>query len=257
MKAVRTIILLAVSVTFIVAVILHGRFPQDLQYHNMADQRTFLYIPNFFNATSNLFFLLVGGYGLYFVSQPFKKLQNTFIRSQERIFYFMFFLGTVLVTFGSGYYHLYPSNQTLIWDRLSIPIAFMSFFSALLAERINFKLGLYLLFPLILLGLVSVGYWDYTEMIGQGDLRFYLIVLYLPIMLMPFLLLIYEPAYTSQGYIWLAYIAYILSKYFEYEDRLTYQQLHQTLSGHTIKHLLIVLGCYFILVYLKKRRPIQ
>src|SRR5262245_66556667 len=39
--------------------------PQDPSYHQFADQRTLLGIPNFWNVVSNLPFVLVGAMGLW------------------------------------------------------------------------------------------------------------------------------------------------------------------------------------------------
>jgi hypothetical protein len=39
--------------------------PQPQDYHQFADQRTLLGVPNFWNVVSNLPFVLVGAWGLY------------------------------------------------------------------------------------------------------------------------------------------------------------------------------------------------
>ena len=77
---------------------------QNQNYHDFADQRTLLGIPNFWNVVSNIPFIGIGAVGLWL-----------FGRSQATM---LLFLGIFLTGFGSAYYHLEPSDQTLFWDRL-------------------------------------------------------------------------------------------------------------------------------------------
>src|SRR5207249_3774778 len=81
---------------------------QDPTYHDFADRRTFFGIPNFFDVTSNLAFLLVGIAGL-----------RTCLRNGldgNCYAWVALFAGVTLVSAGSAYYHWEPSNQTLLWD---------------------------------------------------------------------------------------------------------------------------------------------
>src|SRR5258708_1963065 len=109
--------------------LIQARFPQDSRYHNFADQRHLLGIPNFWNVISNAPFLVVGVLGLWALlfGRP------TGILPELKAGYVAFFLGTALVAFGSSYYHLRPDNETLFWDRLPMTIAFMSFFAVVIA----------------------------------------------------------------------------------------------------------------------------
>lgn len=256
MRYLKYVVLLAVAAAAILFLAFYGPIPQPLWYHNFSDQRAILGIPHFFNVLSNIFFLIIGLFGLDYVFRKSPGEKQTFIHSPERLFYIIFFVGVFLVAFGSGYYHWNPNNTTLIWDRFSIGIAFMSLFAAMIGERINYRLGLYLLFPLVALGIASVGYWHYSESIGQGDLRFYIIVQYVSLLLFPIILLLFKPTYTKSYYIWLAFLSYFLAKIVEAYDHGIYDALHYTMSGHTLKHLLAALGSYFILVYLKTRKPL-
>lgn len=65
-----------------------------------------------------------------------------------------FFMGVFFTGFGSAWYHLDPGNKTLIWDRLPMPIAFISFFSVIIGEHIDIKWGKILLWPFLLTGLL-------------------------------------------------------------------------------------------------------
>jgi hypothetical protein len=97
--------------------------PQPASYHQFADQRPWLGIPNFRDVASNLAFAVVGLAGLWFLLKP-GKLTNAFIDHRERRPYLVAFFGLLLTAFGSAYYHLAPSNARLIWDRLPMTIVF-------------------------------------------------------------------------------------------------------------------------------------
>ena len=96
-----------------------------------------------------------------------------FIDQRERWPYLLIFGGLLLTAFGSSYYHLHPSNETLLWDRLPMTIVFLSLVSAIIAERISLRAGLWLLPVFMLIGPGSVLQWYWSETQGAGDLRFY------------------------------------------------------------------------------------
>src|ERR1043166_6803997 len=90
--------------------------PQDPAYHAFADQCTLFGVPNFANVVSNVPFLLVGIVGVVLCVQ--RRLAGA------QLCWFGFFVGLILIAFGSGYYHLAPNNETLVWDRLPMTVAF-------------------------------------------------------------------------------------------------------------------------------------
>ncbi len=63
----RIVVLGAITVAVGIAVALLPRIPQSLDYHNFADRRTFLTVPNCFNVISNAPFLLAGMWGMLLV----------------------------------------------------------------------------------------------------------------------------------------------------------------------------------------------
>ena len=101
--------------------------PQDPGYHAFADDRAFFGIPNLLNVASNLPFLLIGASGLLWLVSGRRS-------ERAQASWASFFAGAALVTFGSAYYHYNPSDQTLIWDRLAMSVAFMGLISALVTE---------------------------------------------------------------------------------------------------------------------------
>jgi hypothetical protein len=153
--------------------------PQDPTYHEFADRRTFFGTPNFWNVFSNLPFVLVGAFGPHAIAAaPLHAL------------YLVFSSGVVLVSFGSAYYHYAPLTPTLVWDRVPMTIAFMALFSMVVGDRISEQAGRVILWPLVLAGVASVGYWYWSEIQGQGDLRAYGLIQFLPMLLIPLMLII-------------------------------------------------------------------
>src|SRR5262249_46385439 len=157
---------------------------------------------------------------------------------RERWFFVAFFLGVALTTLGSSYYHLAPGNERLLWDRLPMTIAFMGLFAAIIAERVNVQLGLLLLIPLVLLGLASVVYWDWTERSGKGDFRFYFLFQFYPMLVIPLMLVFFPGRYTMTAEWFIAFAFYVLAKVCEQLDGTIYQSTNYFVSGHTLKHLL-------------------
>jgi hypothetical protein len=146
-KTIGYILLGVTIIAGIVATFFAQTITQDAAYHQFSDQATVFGIPNFWNVVSNIPFLILGILGL---------VRLPAIASTSKIQYLLFFLGVALVAFGSGYYHLHPSNTTLVWDRLPMTIAFMALFSIVISEFVHEQLGLKLLLPLLIVGLMSI-----------------------------------------------------------------------------------------------------
>lgn len=199
---------------------------QQESYHHFCDSQTHWGIPNFWNVISNIPFLVVGVWGLL----------NTGKLKGKRIQYQTFFVGITLVAIGSGYYHLTPTSQTLVWDRLPMTIAFMSLFSIVISEFVNARTGRALLFPLVLIGLFSVAFW-----MVFGDLKVYAVVQFYPLLAMLVILLLFSSKQDSVKGYWMLVIAYVLAKLFEHYD-FQIQHLIHFWSGHTLKHLVIAVG---------------
>ena len=224
--------------------------PQDPAYHAFVDRRSFLGVPNALDVLSNLPFFLVGLVGIGFIGNLLKQSPwNTIL-----IQYLVFFIGVFLTSFGSAYYHYNPNNDTLVWDRLPMTIAFMAFFCSVISELINRKAGLILLVPLLLVGIGSVLYWDWTERQGIGDLRLYGLVQYLPIVLIPLIVCMYQSSRKYVYYIILLMFCYMISKGLELFDVGIYELVNHSISGHTLKHFFAAAGTYCILrmIYVRK-----
>ncbi|MDJ0973320.1 MAG: alkaline phytoceramidase [Planctomycetota bacterium] len=217
--------LIALPVLFFV-----GPISQNPCYHNFADQRVVWGIPYFGDVVTNLPFVIVGIWGLCL--RPPRD-------------WAVFFLGLALTGIGSGYYHLDPTNTTLVWDRLPMTLAFMGFFAALIRERVDERVGRALLWPLVIAGTGTVGWWALTD-----DLRAYGLVQFYP-MVATVLLLWLLPG-PRKSYL-LALVSYVLAKVTELLDWQIWNT-NEFASGHNLKHLFAALAGVWIIGMLRARK---
>jgi hypothetical protein len=236
--ALRLPALLAVTAVAVGAVFLMSPIPQDPAYHQFAAGRPLGGIPNFQNVASNLPFLVVGLIGL-------GRLRRRTDASETAAWLFLF-LGITLTAFGSAYYHLAPSNATLVWDRLPMTLGLMGLFAAVLGERIGERACRLLLLPLLGLGVTSVLYWYAGEIHGRGDLRFYALVQFLPLLLIPLVMALYRPCYSHSGLLFAALGFYVVAKVCELCDRQIFAATAGLVGGHALKHLAAAAGCWVL-----------
>jgi Ceramidase len=227
-------ILLGAMIVSLAALLLVPAIPQDQGYHHFADQRGWLGVPNFWNVASNLPFIAVGAVGVW----QFHRDPATLV----------LFAGVLLTGLGSSYYHWAPSDSTLFWDRLPITITFMAIFAAVIEERVDARAGAFLLWPLVVFGVLSLLIWRWTD-----DLRLYAWVQFFPCLVLPVLFLLLPARYTGTSYWVIAAVCYVIAKAAEFYDHAIYAT---GVSGHTIKHLAAAAGCYAILRYYQTRRPL-
>jgi hypothetical protein len=157
----------------------------------------------------------------------------------------VFCLGVILVGFGSAYYHHAPSTPALVWDRLPITIALMALFAMVVHDRMSAQGGRIMLWPLVCAGVASVGYWYWSETQGQGDLRAYGVIQFLPMLLIALMLLICRGKGLSAPWLWGALGTYALAKVAEHFDKTLYDATG-IVSGHSLKHVLGALAVLWV-----------
>ena len=246
----RIAMLVVVAVVATVAMLLQDPIPQPPSFHQFADVRTLLGVPNFWNVASNLVFLAAGAYGLAAYARC-RPLLDPALRPA----YLTAFIGAALICLGSGWYHLAPDTPRLTWDRLPISLAFIGVFAVVVGEFLKPAWGRRLLAPLLAAGVLSVAYWHYTEEIGRGDLRYYALVQVLPLLLVPLILILFRPAAMLNPlpalYLWGVIAIYGAAKGFELLDA---ELLQLTgLSGHTWKHLAAGAGVWLFVLAMRKK----
>lgn len=251
-KRTGVVVLVSLTLVVIIAAILAPRLAQPLAYHNFADRRVWLGIPNFADVVSNVGFALVGIWGLLVLLGKSSRAQ--FVDSRERWPYVIVFAGMVLTAIGSSYYHLAPDNDRLVWDRLPMTMVFMALVAAMIIERISVPIGLAVLPILLLVGITSVVQWHISEINGASDLRFYAALQAYAVLLLLAILLL-PPRYTRSSDLPVVVGFYVLAKITEAADRPIFAFGH-VVSGHSIKHLAAAAAGLWILRMLAKRRPV-
>lgn len=217
--------------------------PQDLAYHALADTRALFGIPNFANIASNAGFLIVGALGLV-------RCLGRGVEGASRS-WTVFFLGTLLVAFGSAYYHWNPGNSTLAWDRLPMTLGFTAVFAAALAEHLRPEIERALLPAAVVVGLASVGWWHYAD-----DLRFYGWVQFSPFAAIVLVLIVYPGRFSHRAYWAYGLACYALAKAAEFGDLAIFSATSGAISGHSVKHLLAALAAFCVYLMLRDRKPL-
>mmetsp|Transcript_18344 Transcript_18344/g.30064 ORF Transcript_18344/g.30064 Transcript_18344/m.30064 type:complete len:311 (-) Transcript_18344:2360-3292(-) len=232
---------------------------QQQAYHNFADKRLFLcachssseglflppnseigrnrsagfVIPNFGDVVSNSVILIGGLSGTILLCLNDIGEVDEIRCWQLEVCLPIFFYSTIAISFGSTYYHWNPSNQTLVWDRLPMTVAFVSIFCYILEDYLEQGIGSTLLSPLIFIGVLSVLYWNWTD-----DLRLYAVVQFLPLVVMATLLIFCQSRYGGAMQQSLALMLYAFAKLCEDRDYEIWQITKKTISGHSLKHIL-------------------
>lgn len=233
----RLLILSGSFVLAVAAIAFVDPIPQDPSYHAFADTRLCFGVPNFGDSASSIGFAVVGLWGLRSVLGVGSR--NIFARRLEAWPYIVFFAGVGLVGLGSAYYHLAPDNDRLFWDRLPMTVAFMALLAAFLADRLDSEQAIRWGLPvLVAAGILSLVYWDWSEAQGRGDLRFYGLVQFYPVVALPLLVRLFPKGrHTAGPYLFWLILWYAVAKALETFDAQVFALLGTAVSGHTLKHL--------------------
>lgn len=205
---------------------------QPAEFHNYADPRTLLGVPNFWNVVSNIPFLVFGAMGLRLkVSTAWKTV----------------FWGALLAGLGSTWYHLFPNDNTLVWDRIPIGIAFAGFSAALVEEHTGARIK-HMLWIFLLIAIAAVLWWRYS-----GDLSAWVFVQLAPMIAAALAVGLLPGRYPHRRYIIYALVWYGIAKGFEFTDHQTLQWTGGLMSGHALKHFAAGIGVWCFYRMLKLR----
>ena len=234
--------LLLVAAALALALALHGPVVQWAGYHLFADARSWLGIPNAENVLSNLPFALIGMWGWRVHARS---------NSERRRAWCAFAVALVGTALGSAWYHWAPGNGALVFDRLPIAWACALLACTLLAERVDARwVDAQTLTAALVLATASVATWWLSEGEGKGDLRAYLFVQFLPMLLAPAAILLRLPARDPQVLRaqdwWCVLGLYATAKLAELADQPLLHAVGFT-SGHTLKHLLAAAAALWLL----------
>ncbi len=248
----RGFVLIVVFIITAITLYFIDPISQDLAYHNFSDSRIYFGIPHFMDVLSNLPFIIIGILGW--------RLSVKFYRKTTMVNFlmaFILFTGVCFTGIGSGFYHFAPDNFTLIFDRLPMTLVFTSFFATIIYDYVDRRVGAVAFYSLFIVGIYSIFYWYYSEIIGHGDLRLYAFIQFFPVVAIPLILVFYNNnnLYTKQ--LILVFLAYAISKLSEYYDMELFG-FFKVISGHTIKHLFSALALYFVYqIYINKYQKLK
>ncbi|WP_395008261.1 hypothetical protein [Undibacterium sp.] len=210
----------------------HGTIRQYADYHVFADTSAYWAIPNALDVLSNLAFAVIGLLGL-FASRTYFQ-QGAPRRHPKDYAYLCFVLSIFATSVGSAFYHLAPDDARLFWDRLPIALACATLIAAVRAECLDQKLPVALrdLIALSVFATASVLWWQQS-----GDLRPYLALQLMAILLIPLWQGIYAAPKRTRWIYAGAIACYVLAKVCEIGDAAILSHTGW-ISGHTMKHLL-------------------
>jgi hypothetical protein len=210
---------------------------QPQSYHDFADQRTLWGIPHALNVLSNLPFVVVGLMGLQALATRVRFLSP--LRG-ARAPWIVLFIGVALTGLGSAYYHLDPSDATLVWDRLPMALGFAGLVAGTLADR-AVRLAWLLLAVLVGVGTGAVIYWAVL-----GNLVPYLVMQASFIAIALVATVMIRSPYSHAGVLYAAVALYAAAIVSERLDHPINAALGGVVSGHTLKHLFAAAGGYAI-----------
>lgn len=223
---------LALTGLLLAAAALLGPIAQPQDYHRFADARSLSLsgwvLPNAANVLSNLGFVAVGLAGLAACGRA---------APAQRPPLALLFAALVLTGLGSAWYHLAPTDASLVWDRLPMALSFGGALGALAAERLGPAAGRRWMAGWLLVGTLGVAVWAL-----KGDLRLYLAAQFggLGVLLLWWRLPV-AAGMRRLPWGWLL-LAYGLAKGCELLDREIWEMTAGALAGHAAKHLVAALG---------------
>ncbi|MCK1357458.1 hypothetical protein [Bradyrhizobium sp. 199] len=202
---------------------------------HFVDTRTWLGLPNAGDVLSNLAFLVMGIWGLV----RLRARRDTPAGAS------CLFLGLILTSVGSSFYHLDPdAPQRLAADRLGMAVAFAGFLGIAAGERISVRAGHAVVVLVAAAGLLAA--W-----IARENLTPWVVVQFGGMALAVGLAL--TPARPGALGVPLGGVIffYVLAKLFELGDEAIFEATGHIVSGHTLKHLAAALAAWPVIRMLR------
>ena len=201
-----------------------NKIPLPASYHNFADKRTFMGIPNAMDVISNIAIVIPAVYLL----QKQKKFSLLSIH-------------ILLIALASTYYHLQPTDDRIFWDMLFIATTHVVLLSYFIKDE--YAIILYIG------SILSVVYWK-----QYNDLRPYILLLTdIPLYIIS---LIYKNKKVN-NYLYPIVIFGIMARALEYNDHYVYKMTNNMISGHTAKHITGIIMIWFTVIVLVKLNKLK
>ena len=200
------------------------KVPLPASYHNFADKRTFMGIPNAMDVISNIAIVIPALYLL----QKQKKFSLLSIH-------------ILLIALASTYYHLQPTDDRIFWDMLFIATTHVVLLSYFIKDE--YSIILYIG------SILTVVYWK-----QYNDLRPYILLLIgIPLYIIS---LIYKNKKVN-NYLYPIVIFGIMARVIEHNDHYVYKMTSNMISGHTAKHITGSIMIWFTVIVLMKLNKLK
>jgi hypothetical protein len=230
--------LLAALVLAVLLACVGPHVAQYAHYHAFADQRTVAGLPFAMDVLSNLPFAVAGVWGLAAVARVHRLYAPCALDARWALAV-LFFVGLLLTTVGSIYYHLQPGDLGLAWDRTGMVVAFAGLLGMAAADRVSPRAGVVVAVAVLLGGPMAVLVW-----LLSGNLLPWVVVQGGGMVLVVVLAL-RAPVVGAWRLPLAAVIAwYAVAKLLELGDHQVYAWTQGLVSGHTLKHVAAALAAW-------------
>lgn len=210
-------------------------FQISSHYHEFVDERNFMGISRVWDTVSNVAFLWVG---CLFIKEIFltdKKDHNLILVA----------IGSILVCFGSAYYHLLPADSRLLWDRLPIAVVFAGILNYSIHSNQMIKESMKNQFDIgyLLFSISAVLIWYIGSLYEKNWLGLYVFIQFGGMILLIYMAMTGKNKEFNKKII-LVLLWYVLAKLAEHFDNQIYHMTNELFSGHTLKHILSAIALY-------------
>ncbi|KAF1056994.1 hypothetical protein [Variovorax sp.] len=223
-----------------------------------ADTRAWHGLPNAMDVLSNLPFLLMGCWGLYWLNRIDRAHHEALSGfplappasdppDNTLDCAWLFFAGLIATAAGSAFYHLAPDAPRLAADHAGMAVAFAGLIGMAVCERVSQRAGWPAAWFVLTTGLLSAEIAQETgNVLPWALVQFGGMALVLTLALS-------RPITGAVG-LRLGWViaAYVLAKVFELADQPIYEATQGVISGHTLKHLCAALAALPVLTALQR-----
>ena len=212
---------------------------QHAHYHAFADQRAAWGLPHAMDVLSNLPFAIAGVWGLLTLQRSAGVPDAQPQLAMHRPLSALFFVGLIITSMCSSFYHWQPDAAGLAIDRMGMVVAFAGLLGLAGADRVSTRAGTWIAFAVMALGPLAVVSWMNTgNLLAWAILQGGGMVLIL-------LLAFCKPVAGAWGIPLGAVIAaYALAKGFELGDHAVFEWTQGLVSGHSLKHMVAALAAW-------------
>ena len=232
----------------LLAAVFGASVAQPEHYHAFADQRVLLGLPLAMDVLSNLPFAIAAVWGLLALYRSPPHTQSVGDKPQASLAA-LFFIGLLVTSICSGYYHLRPNDPSLAIDRLGMVIAFAGLLGVAVADRVGSRSGIATAAFVLAAGPLTVGIWA-----DSGNLLPW-VLLQGGGMLLIAALAVCRPLKDSWSLQLLpVVIFYAAAKLCELGDHQVFEWTGEMISGHSLKHIVAAVAAWPVIAAIYRQR---